>query len=338
MYVLKRQLNISIVQEDFYYEKSHHNWCTRSNRDRISNKIKKKFGNDQVLATDIKRPESDSVILNGPFEILDVTDKDRLFELVETFKADTIMHMAALLSATAEKNPLFAWNLNMGGLVNALEAAREYNMQFFTPSSIGAFGPNTPKDMTPQETIQRPTSMYGVNKVAGELLCDYYYTKFGVDTRSVRFPGLISYVKEPGGGTTDYAVEIYFKAIREGKYNSYIAKGTYMDMMFMDDAINAIIQLMEADGERLVHRNAYNVSAMSVEPETVKASIQKILPEFELGYDVDPDRQAIADTWPNSIDTSCAKEEWGFNPQYDLDSMTKLMLKAIKEKDQLAKS
>ena len=300
-------------------------------------KLREKFGNDQVLATDIKRPESDSVILNGPFEILDVTDKDRLFELVETFKADTIMHMAALLSATAEKNPLFAWNLNMGGLVNALEAAREYNMQFFTPSSIGAFGPNTPKDMTPQETIQRPTSMYGVNKVAGELLCDYYYTKFGVDTRSVRFPGLISYVKEPGGGTTDYAVEIYFKAIREGKYNSYIAKGTYMDMMFMDDAINAIIQLMEADGERLVHRNAYNVSAMSVEPETVKASIQKILPEFELGYDVDPDRQAIADTWPNSIDTSCAKEEWGFNPQYDLDSMTKLMLKAIKEKDQLAK-
>ncbi|WP_394877119.1 L-threonine 3-dehydrogenase [Mammaliicoccus lentus] len=301
-------------------------------------KLREKFGNDQVLATDIKRPESDSVILNGPFEILDVTDKDRLFELVETFKADTIMHMAALLSATAEKNPLFAWNLNMGGLVNALEAAREYNMQFFTPSSIGAFGPNTPKDMTPQETIQRPTSMYGVNKVAGELLCDYYYTKFGVDTRSVRFPGLISYVKEPGGGTTDYAVEIYFKAIREGKYNSYIAKGTYMDMMFMDDAINAIIQLMEADGVRLVHRNAYNVSAMSVEPETVKASIQKILPEFELGYDVDPDRQAIADTWPNSIDTSCAKEEWGFNPQYDLDSMTKLMLKAIKEKDQLAKS
>ncbi|MEB5686768.1 L-threonine 3-dehydrogenase [Mammaliicoccus lentus] len=301
-------------------------------------KLREKFGNDQVLATDIKRPESDSVILNGPFEILDVTNKDRLFELVETFKADTIMHMAALLSATAEKNPLFAWNLNMGGLVNALEAAREYNMQFFTPSSIGAFGPNTPKDMTPQETIQRPTSMYGVNKVAGELLCDYYYTKFGVDTRSVRFPGLISYVKEPGGGTTDYAVEIYFKAIREGKYNSYIAKGTYMDMMFMDDAINAIIQLMEADGERLVHRNAYNVSAMSVEPETVKASIQKILPEFELGYDVDPDRQAIADTWPNSIDTSCAKEEWGFNPQYDLDSMTKLMLKAIKEKDQLAKS
>ncbi|WP_323703367.1 L-threonine 3-dehydrogenase [Mammaliicoccus sp. Dog046] len=299
-------------------------------------KLREKYGNENVLATDIREPEADSVINNGPFEILDVTDKDKLFELVQTFKADTLMHMAALLSATAEKNPLFAWNLNMGGLVNALEVAREFDLQFFTPSSIGAFGPNTPKDMTPQVTIQRPTSMYGVNKVAGELLCDYYYTKFNVDTRSMRFPGLISYVKEPGGGTTDYAVEIYFKAIREGRYDSYIAKDTFMDMMFMDDAIDAIIQLMEADGKQLINRNAYNVTAMSVDPELVKASIQKVLPEFELGYDVDPERQAIADSWPNSIDATCAKEEWGFNPKYDLDSMTKLMLKAIKEKDNIA--
>ena len=298
-------------------------------------KLREKFGNDQVLATDIKRPESDSVILNGPFEILDVTDKDRLFELVETFKADTIMHMAALLSATAEKNPLFAWNLNMGGLVNALEAAREHNMQFFTPSSIGAFGPNTPKDMTPQETIQRPTSMYGVNKVAGELLCDYYYTKFGVDTRSVRFPGLISYVKEPGGGTTDYAVEIYFKAIREGKYNSYIAKGTYMDMMFMDDAIDAIIKLMEADGVKLINRNAYNLSGMSIEPEMVAAAIKEFYPNFELAYDVDPTRQTIADSWPDNIDVSCARAEWGFEPKYDLTEMTKVMLEAIEHKDKV---
>ncbi|GGI39711.1 L-threonine 3-dehydrogenase [Mammaliicoccus stepanovicii] len=298
--------------------------------------LRKKYGNENVLATDIREPEQGSEILDGPFEILDVTDKDKLFELVKDFKADTMMHMAALLSATAEKNPLFAWELNMGGLVNALEAAREYQMQFFTPSSIGAFGPTTPKDMTPQETIQRPTSMYGVNKVAGELLCDYYHTKFGVDTRSMRFPGLISYIKEPGGGTTDYAVEIYFKAIREGKYNSYIAKDTYMDMMFMDDAIKSIIQLMEADGSKLIHRNAYNVSAMSVDPETIKESIQKLMPEFELGYDVDPERQAIADSWPNSIDTTCAKEEWGFSPQYNLDSMTELMLNAIKEKDKLA--
>lgn len=299
-------------------------------------KLREKYGNENVLATDIREPEADNVINNGPFEILDVTDKDKLFELVKTFKADTLMHMAALLSATAEKNPLFAWNLNMGGLVNALEVAREFDLQFFTPSSIGAFGPNTPKDMTPQVTVQRPTSMYGVNKVAGELLCDYYYTKFNVDTRSMRFPGLISYVKEPGGGTTDYAVEIYFKAIREGRYDSYIAEGTFMDMMFMDDAIDAIIQLMEADGKQLINRNAYNVTAMSVDPELVKASIQKVLPEFELGYDVDPVRQAIADSWPNSIDATCAKDEWGFNPKYDLDSMTKLMLKAIKEKDNIA--
>ncbi|MCD8817738.1 L-threonine 3-dehydrogenase [Mammaliicoccus sciuri] len=300
-------------------------------------KLRNKYGNENVLATDIREPESDSEINNGPFEILDVTDQERFHELVENFNADTLMHMAALLSATAEKNPLFAWNLNMGGLVNALEIAREFDMQFFTPSSIGAFGPNTPKDMTPQVTIQRPTSMYGVNKVAGELLCDYYYTKFGVDTRSMRFPGLISYVKEPGGGTTDYAVEIYFKAIREGRYDSYIDKGTFMDMMFMDDAIDAIIKLMEADSSRLINRNAYNVSAMSVDPETIKAAIQKHMPDFELGYDVDPERQAIADSWPNSIDSTCAKEEWDFSPAYDLEKMTSLMLKAIEEKDNLAK-
>ncbi|MDH5059506.1 NAD-dependent epimerase/dehydratase family protein, partial [Enterococcus faecalis] len=175
------------------------------------------------------------------FEILDVTDRDRMFELVRDFEADSLMHMAALLSATAEKNPILAWDLNMGGLMNALEVAREYKLQFFTPSSIGAFGPSTPKVNTPQVTIQRPTSMYGVNKVAGELLCQYYFEKFGVDTRSVRFPGLISHIKEPGGGTTDYAVDIYFKAVREGQYSSFIAKDTFMDMMFMEDAINAII-------------------------------------------------------------------------------------------------
>jgi len=173
------------------------------------------YGNDNVLATDIREPDVDSAIAQGPFEILDVTDKNHMTQIVESFKPDTFMHMAALLSATAEKNPQFAWDLNMGGLLNALEVAREYHLQFFTPSSIGAFGPSTPKVNTPQVTIQRPTSMYGVNKVAGELLCQYYFDKFGVDTRSVRFPGLISHIKEPGGGTTDYAVDIYFKAVRE---------------------------------------------------------------------------------------------------------------------------
>ena len=298
-------------------------------------KCREIYGTDNVLATDIREPEADSPVKDGPFEILDVTDKDRMFEIVKDFEADSLMHMAALLSATAEKKPLLAWELNMGGLMNALEAAREYDLHFFTPSSIGAFGSSTPKVNTPQVTIQRPTTMYGVNKVAGELLCQYYYEKFGVDTRSVRFPGLISYVKEPGGGTTDYAVEIYFKAVREGRYTSYIAKDTYMDMMFMDDAIDAIIKLMEADSENLVTRNGYNLSAMSFEPEMLKEAIQQYYPNFVLDYEVDPDRQGIADTWPDSIDTSCSRNEWGFNPQYDLPKMTKIMLRAIEAKDKI---
>ncbi|MCH8657658.1 NAD-dependent epimerase/dehydratase family protein [Staphylococcus lugdunensis] len=298
-------------------------------------KCREIYGTDNVLATDIREPEADSPVKDGPFEILDVTDKDRMFEIVKDFEADSLMHMAALLSATAEKKPLLAWELNMGGLMNALEAAREYDLHFFTPSSIGAFGSSTPKVNTPQVTIQRPTTMYGVNKVAGELLCQYYYEKFGVDTRSVRFPGLISYVKEPGGGTTDYAVEIYFKAVREGRYTSYIAKDTYMDMMFMDDAIDAIIKLMEADSENLVTRNGYNLSAMSFEPEMLKEAIQQYYPNFVLDYEVDPDRQGIADTWPDSIDTSCSRNEWGFNPQYDLPKMTKIMLRAIETKDKI---
>ncbi|UOB20405.1 L-threonine 3-dehydrogenase [Macrococcus armenti] len=296
-------------------------------------KLREIYGVENVLATDLRRPEEGAKVLEGPFEELDVTDAERMDQLAGEFKADTIMHMAALLSATAEKNPVFAWNLNMGGLLNALEVARKYNMQFFTPSSIGAFGPNTPADNTPQVTIQRPTTMYGVNKVSGELLCDYYFHRFGVDTRGVRFPGLISHVKEPGGGTTDYAVEIYFKAIREGKYTSYINKGTFMDMMFMDDAIDAIIKLMEAPAENLIDRNAFNVTAMSVDPEMIAASIRKVMPEFELDYDVDPVREGIAQSWPNSIDASEAKKQWGFDPKFDLDTMTKEMLEAIKLKE-----
>ncbi|QCT75697.1 NAD-dependent epimerase/dehydratase family protein [Macrococcoides canis] len=296
-------------------------------------KLREIYGIDNVLATDLRRPEAGAKVLEGPFEELDVTDAERMDKLASDFNADTIMHMAALLSATAEKDPVFAWNLNMGGLLNALEVARKYNMQFFTPSSIGAFGPSTPADNTPQVTIQRPTTMYGVNKVSGELLCDYYFHRFGVDTRGVRFPGLISHVKEPGGGTTDYAVEIYFKAIREGKYTSYINKGTFMDMMFMDDAIDAIIKLMEAPAENLKDRNAFNVTAMSVDPEMIAASIRKVMPDFELDYDVDPVREGIAQSWPNSIDATEAKQQWGFDPKFDLDTMTKEMLDAIKLKE-----
>lgn len=273
-------------------------------------KCREIYGTENVLATDIREPEANSPVQNGPFEILDVKDRERMYKLIEDFGADTLMHMAALLSA---------------------------ELQFFTPSSIGAFGASTPKVNTPQVTIQQPTTMYGVNKVAGELLCQYYYVKFGVDTRSVRFPGLISHVKEPGGGTTDYAVEIYFKAVREGRYTSYIDKNTYMDMMYMDDAIDAIIKLMEADGAKLETRNGYNLSAMSIEPEMVKKAIQEYYPNFELDYDVDPERQNIASTWPDSIDTSCSRGEWGFNPKYDLASMTKLMLAAIEEKEKVTK-
>lgn len=296
-------------------------------------KLREIYGVDNVLATDLRRPEAGAKVLEGPFEELDVTDAERMDKLASAFNADTIMHMAALLSATAEKDPVFAWNLNMGGLLNALEVARKYNMQFFTPSSIGAFGPSTPADNTPQVTVQRPTTMYGVNKVSGELLCDYYFHRFGVDTRGVRFPGLISHVKEPGGGTTDYAVEIYFKAIREGKYISYINSGTFMDMMFMDDAIDAIIKLMEAPSKNLKDRNAFNVTAMSVDPEMIAASIRKLVPDFELDYDVDPVRERIAQSWPDSIDATEAKKQWGFDPKFDLDAMTKEMLNAIKLKE-----
>ncbi|WP_421382250.1 L-threonine 3-dehydrogenase [Bacillus salacetis] len=288
------------------------------------------YGKDNVIATDIRTIDSE-VVTGGPFEILDVTDAEKMMEIAKNHEVDTIIHLAALLSATAEAKPLLAWNLNMGGLVNALEVARELNCKFFTPSSIGAFGPSTPKDNTPQDTIQRPTTMYGVNKVSGELLCDYYYNKFGVDTRGLRFPGLISYATPPGGGTTDYAVDIYYKAIENGSYTSYIDKGTYMDMMYMPDALNAIINLMEADPSKLKHRNSFNVTAMSIEPEMVAAEIRKHIPDFKLDYDVDPVRQGIAESWPNSIDASAAAEEWGFKAEYDLARMTEDMLEKLKK-------
>lgn len=291
-------------------------------------KLRSIYGEDNILATDIRKLDH----TEGPFEILDVTDGQRMHDLAKDFGADTMMHLAALLSATAERNPLLAWNLNMGGLMNALEVSRELNMQFFTPSSIGAFGPSTPKEDTPQDTLQRPTTMYGVNKVAGELLCDYYFSRFGVDTRGVRFPGLISYVTPPGGGTTDYAVEIFYEAIEQGKYTSYIQEGTYMDMMYMPDALQAIVDLMEADGSKLVHRNAFNITAMSFEPSQIAAEIKKCLPNFTMNYQVDPVRQAIADSWPNSINIEAAQKEWGFKAEYDLSKMTVDMLEKLKIK------
>ena len=293
-------------------------------------RLREDLGNENVVATDIRMPEK---LEDGElFEILDVMYYEKMRALVEKYQVDTLIHLAALLSAVAEAKPKFAWDLNMVGLVNALEVAREFKLKFFTPSSIGAFGPNTPKDETPQDTLQRPTTMYGVTKVAGELLCDYYYIKYGVDTRGVRFPGLISYKTLPGGGTTDYAVDIYYSAIKEGKYTCFIDRGTAMDMMYMPDAIEAIVQLMNADPKNLVHRNAFNISAMSFEPEEIKASIKKVFPDFEMDYAVDPVRQSIADSWPNSLDISCAQKEWGFQPRYDLDKMTQDMLTKLQEK------
>ncbi len=293
-------------------------------------KMREIYGITNVIATDIRRNDSE-VVHSGPFEILDVTNGEAMSQLAKKYEVDTIIHLAALLSATAEAKPLLAWNLNMGGLVNALEVAREEKCQFFTPSSIGAFGPSTPKDQTPQDTIQRPTTMYGVNKVSGELLCDYYFQKFGVDTRGLRFPGLISYATPPGGGTTDYAVDIYYKAIENGRYTSYIDKGTYMDMMYMPDALNGIIGLMEADPSKLIHRNSFNVTAMSFEPDQIAAEIKKHIPFFVMNYDVDPVRQAIADSWPNCIDCSAANQEWGFKAEYDLAKMTVDMLSKLRK-------
>jgi nucleoside-diphosphate-sugar epimerase len=294
-------------------------------------KLREEYGTDNVIGSSIRKKEGNMVTESGPFEILDVTNPKEIYEVVERNKVDTIIHLAALLSATAEKNPMMAWDINMNGLLYALEAARLLNCKFFTPSSIAAFGPTSPRDNTPQETVQRPTTMYGVNKVAGELLCDYYYYKFGVDTRGLRLPGLISYVAPPGGGTTDYAVEIYYKALEDKKYASYIAEGTYLDMMYMPDCLDATIALMEANPDNLKYRNAYNVTAMSLEPKIIAQEIKKHIPEFEISYNVDPVRQKIAESWPNSMDCSKAIEEWGFKANYDLAKMTKDMLTKLKE-------
>jgi nucleoside-diphosphate-sugar epimerase len=240
--------------------------------------------------------------------------------------------LAALLSAVAEEKPQAAWNVGVNGVYNVLEIARKNKCAVFFPSSIGAFGSSTPLDNTPQDTIQRPGTMYGVTKVAGELLSDYYFKRFGVDTRGLRFPGIISNLTLPGGGTTDYAVEIFYEAIRKKEFTCPLAKGTFLDMMYMPDAIDAAINLMEADASKLKHRNAFNVSAMSFDPEIIANEIKKHIPDFVMNYDVDPVKQGIAESWPNNMDDSSARAEWGWNPKYTLDVMTKDMLKVIGEK------
>ena len=286
--------------------------------------LRERYGTDSVLATDIRIP--DATVSDGPFAMADVTIGDSLDAAVACHRADTIFHLAAILSAVGEQRPQKTYEVNIGGLFNVLEVARARECAVFTPSSIAAFGPGTPRDPAPQDTMQRPSTMYGVTKVAGELLCDYYHRRFGLDTRGVRYPGLISWRTPPGGGTTDYAVEIYFEAVRTGRYTCFLAPDTQLDMMYMPDAIRAAIELMEADPGRLEHRNAFNLTAMQVTPETLAASIREHLPGFEIDYAVDPGRQAIAESWPRRLDDAAAREEWGWRPEYDVAAMTSDML------------
>ena len=293
--------------------------------------LRKLYGAENVRAT-ARRLVPGPVGEGGPFQLLDVRDGAAFSGILGSFRADTVIHLAGILSAKGESDPVSSWDINVNGTCAALEAARAHGAAFFLPSSIAAFGPSTPARNTPQDTIQRPTTIYGVAKVSLELLCDYYHKRFGLDTRGLRFPGLISYEALPGGGTTDYAEHIYYDAVKKGSYTSFIAPGTCMDMMYMPDALDAVVQLMEADPARLVHRNAFNVSAMSFEPEQIAASIRKVMPGFAMDYDVDPLRQSIAESWPDSLDCSAAREEWGVAPKYDLDRMTEDMLSRLKNK------
>lgn len=298
----------------------------------LSVKLRSIYGEDNVVCGYFAPPYPEGFFEAGPTEVVDIMDAKQIASIVKKHNIDAIYNLAAILSATAEAKPALGWNLGVDGTMNCLDVAKEYKCSLFTPSSIGAFGPTTPKDKTPQDTVQRPNTVYGITKVIGELLSDYYHTRYGVDARSVRFPGIISYVTPPGGGTTDYAVEIFYKAVKGEKFICPLEAGTYMDMMYMPDALEAAVQIMEADPEKLVHRNAFNVTAMSFDPEMLYQSIKKYIPNFEMSYEIDPLKQAIANSWPNSLDDSCARAEWGWNPKFDLDKMTQDMIEKLKMK------
>ena len=299
----------------------------------LTRELRKRYGNENVVAGYIKGAEPTGELKeNGPSAECDVTNPEMISNVVKKHNIDTIYNLAALLSVVAEAKPRLAWKIGIDGLWNILEIARENKCAVFTPSSIGSFGPNTPHLQTPQDTVQRPGTIYGVSKVTTELLSDYYQKKYGVDTRSVRFPGIISYVTPPGGGTTDYAVDIYYSAVKGEQFVCPIQKGTMMDMMYMPDALNAAIQLMEADASKLIHHNGLNISSMSFDPEEFDNDIKKSKPDFKMVYDVDPLKQSIAESWPDSMDDSCARAEWGWKPQFDLQSMTIDMLKHLSEK------
>jgi nucleoside-diphosphate-sugar epimerase len=293
--------------------------------------LRKVYGEDKVLATDIRYPKTE-LARQGPFEVLDATDEHAVGHAAIRHHADTIFHLAAILSAVGERDPKLAYNVNMGTLHSVLEVAREQQCAVFTPSSIGVFGHGTPKDPTPQDTIMRPSTMYGVTKVAAELLCDYYHQRFGVDTRGVRYPGLISHGAPPGGGTTDWAVDIFYQAVEHGRYTCFLKPETQLDMMYMPDALRAAMEVMEADPTRLKHRNAFNVTAMQLAPEVLAEEIRKHIPDFEIDYEVDPAREAIAESWPRRIDDTAAREEWGWDPHYDAAATTEDMIQQLRAK------
>jgi nucleoside-diphosphate-sugar epimerase len=282
-------------------------------------------GNDAVIAADLK-DECPAILANGPYLKMDILDREAVRSLIIEEKIDEVYLLAALLSATAEKNPDFAWKLNMEGLFTILDLAKEGHVKkIFWPSSIAVFGPTTPADQTPQHTVMEPSTVYGISKQAGERWCEYYFNKFGVDVRSIRYPGLISYKSLPGGGTTDYAVDIFYKAKEQGNFTCFLKEDTALPMMFMDDAIRATIELMQAPAEKIKIRSAYNLAGSSFTPAELATSIQKHLPEFTIAYEPDF-RQAIADSWPNSIDDSSAQKDWGWRAAFDTDAMVKVML------------
>ncbi len=293
--------------------------------------LREVYGDSNVIASDIKDAHPD-VMASGPFEAIDVMDGNRIAEVVSKYKVTQVYHLVAMLSATAERMPERGWALNMESLFHVLNLAKDGKIQkVYWPSSIACFGPNTPKMNTPQHTIMEPSTVYGISKQAGEQWCNYYHAKYGVDVRSIRYPGIISWKSEPGGGTTDYAVEIYYEALKSGAYTSFLDKGTMLPMMYMPDAIRATIGLMDTGAENVKVRTSYNLAGISFAPEDVETSIQKVMPDFKLSYAPDF-RQAIADSWPSMIDDTAARTDWGWAHQYDLDTMTEDMLKNLKVK------
>ena len=291
--------------------------------------LRKKYGGDNVIAAGHRRKPSEKLVNSGPFEYIDVTDRESVEKLVKKYDINIIYHLAAVLSAIGEEKPQIAWKVNMNGLYNILEIAREHGLvRIFWPSSMAVFGQEAPRVNTPQDAVLIPHTMYGVTKVAGELLCNYYFLRFGLDVRSVRYPGVISSETLPGGGTTDYAVEIFYQAIRKKRYTCFVREDTVLPMMYMPDCIKAAIDLMEADSSRITCRTSYNVTGMSFSAGELASEIQRYIPEFECEYKPDF-RQKIADSWPMSIDDSVAREEWGWKPTYDLAAMTKDMIEKL---------